>query len=111
MIAVYIDNALERYSHEIKYTFDFIFSTLGYEFKYINRINQLLDNDILVFYGLIEPNLKEAYILAMRKVMLYIPCDQELLIPGSLKKKELQVWHKELQLDKAIPVLSFKEWI
>ena len=110
MIAVYIDNTLERYNHEIKYSFDFIFNTLGYEFKYINRIEQLLNNDILVFYGLVEPNLKEAYILAMRKVMIYIPCDQELLISGSLNKKELKIWQKELRLDKVIPVLSFNEF-
>ena len=61
MIAVYIDNALERYSHEIKYTFDFIFSTLGYEFKYINRIRQFF-----VFIG--SPPL----LLKKNRLILYI---------------------------------------
>jgi len=110
MIAVYIDNTLEKFSHEIKYSFDFIFKTLGYEFKYINRLEQLLEKDILVFYGLVEPNLKEAYILAMRKALVFIPCDQELLIPGSIKKKDLSTWRKELTLHKAVPVLSFNDF-
>jgi hypothetical protein len=110
MIAVYIDNTLEKFSHEIKYSFDFIFKTLGYEFKYINRLEELLDKDILVFYGLVEPNLKEAYILAMRKAIIFVPCDQELFIPGSIKKKELNTWRKELTLHKPIPVLSFNDF-
>ncbi|MDO9576251.1 MAG: hypothetical protein Q7J16_00020 [Candidatus Cloacimonadales bacterium] len=107
MIAVYIDSALVRVKREIQYTFDFIFHTLGYEYKYISQIEQLLDNDILVYYGLIEPNSKEAFILAMHKIMFFIPCELQLLEPGTLE--ELEDWKKEIKLDKQIPVLCSRD--
>jgi len=108
MIAIYIDNSLDKVKREIQYTFDFIFHTLGYEYKYISQIEQLLANDILVYYGLIEPNSKEAFILAMRKIMFFIPCELELLNPGSLDSEILENWKKEINLDKKVPVLCSK---
>ncbi|MFC1898212.1 hypothetical protein ACFLYJ_01440 [Candidatus Cloacimonadota bacterium] len=109
MIAIYIDNTLAKVKREIQYTFDFIFHTLGYEFKYISQIEQLLNNDILVYYGLIEPNSKEAFILAMRKIMFFIPCELNLLSPGSLEPEELESWKKDIKLDKQIPLLCSKD--
>jgi hypothetical protein len=109
MLAIYIDNALAKAKREIQYTFDFIFHTLGCEFKYISQLDQLLDNDILIYYGLIEPNTQEAFILAMRKIMFFIPCELKLLEPGSLEKEELQTWKRTIKLDKQIPLLCSKE--
>jgi len=109
MVAIYIDNTLAKAKREIQYTFDFIFHTLGYEYKYISQIEQLLDNDILVYYGLIEPNSKEAFILAMRKIMFFIPCELKLLETGSLTKEDLEDWKKKITLDKQIPVLCSKD--
>lgn len=109
MIAVYIDSALTKVKREIQYTFDFIFHTLGYEFKYISQIEQLLDNDILVYYGLIEPNSKEAFILAMHKIMFFLPCELQLLEPGNLEPEELESWKKVIKLDKQIPVLCSRD--
>ena len=91
MIAIYVDNKLKRFDNKIKFTFDFIFNTLGYEFKYIHKLDQLQQNDILFYYGLIEPTIKEAYILAMDKILFFIPVLPELLqsnklSPGKIKE-------------------------
>ncbi|HPR17689.1 MAG TPA: hypothetical protein PLD62_05535 [Candidatus Cloacimonadota bacterium] len=106
MIAVYIDGALEKFSYEIHYTFDFIFKTLGYEHKYISKLDQFQANDILVYYGLIEPTSKEAYILALDKIFFFIPCEIDLLQPGKLTAQELQEYSRTIRLDKIIPILS-----
>lgn len=110
MIAVYIDNTLEKLNSEIRYSVDFIFKTLGYEFKYISRIEQLLHRDILLLYGNLEPSLTEAYYLVMHKIMLYIPCDQELFISGSLQGRDLKTWQKSMKLDNTVPLLSFHDF-
>ncbi|MCK4655302.1 MAG: hypothetical protein KAU01_12745 [Candidatus Cloacimonetes bacterium] len=110
MIAVYIDNDLNKFRNEIQYTFNFIFNTLGYEFKFIKRLDQLLENDILFFYGLIEPTIKEAYILALNKIIFFIPADVDLLQLGMLKKEKIKEYTHELKLIQKIPIISKKEF-
>ncbi|MCD4796853.1 MAG: hypothetical protein K8R49_06790 [Candidatus Cloacimonetes bacterium] len=107
MIAIYIESELEKYKNEIRYTFDFVFNTIGYEFKFITRLDQLLNNDILFYYGLIVPSVKEAYILAMNKIIFFIPAEPSLLQPGKLKREQLKV--SEIQLEEKIPVISEQE--
>ena len=109
MIAVYIDNDLKKFKNEIQYTFNFIFNTLGYEFKFIKRLDQLLENDILFFYGLIKPTIKEAYILALNKIIFFIPADADLLQPGMLKKEKIKEYTHDLKLIQKIPIISKKD--
>ncbi len=47
MIAIYVDSKLTKFEKKVKYTFDFIFNTLGYEFKYIQKLDQLQQNALL----------------------------------------------------------------
>ena len=109
MIAIYIDKSINKFQNEIKYTFDFMFKTLGYEYKYIKRLDQLLENDILFFYGLIEPNDKEAYVLAFHKIMFYIPVESVLMQPGFLKKEQIQEYVREIKYLKNTPIISTRE--
>ena len=109
MIAIFINKALEKVKREIHYTFDFIFHTLGYEFKYIARKEELLDNDILVYYGLIEPTAFEVSHLALRKIMFFIPCEIPLLEPGAMQPEDLDNWLREIKLDCPVPLLSARE--
>ncbi len=106
MIAIYIDPRLEKYMNEIKYTFSFVFKTLGYELKFISKIEQIMSNDILFYYGLIQPSFKEAYYLAMNKIMFFIPVYGELLTPGKLDKETIKRDSQELRLLKKIPIIS-----
>ncbi len=109
MIAVYIDSDLRRFDEKIRYTCDFLFKTLGFEFKFISRIEQLLDNDILFFYGLIEPTTKESYILAMNKIMFFIPVETDLLEPGKLSLQDVKNYTREIKLIQKIPIISKNE--
>ena len=109
MIAVYIDSDLQRFNKKIRYTCNFLFKTLGYEFKFISRIEQLLDNDILFFYGLIEPSAKESYILAMNKIMFFIPAETDLLEPGRLSLQDVKNYTREIKLLEKIPIISKNE--
>lgn len=109
MIAVYIDSDLQRFNKKIRYTCNFLFKTLGYEFKFISRIDQLLDNDILFFYGLLEPSAKEAYILAMNKIMFFIPVETDLLEPGKFSLQDVKNYTREIKLIQKIPIISKNE--
>jgi hypothetical protein len=82
---------------------------LGYEFKFISRIEQLLDNDILFFYGLIEPTAKESYILAINKIMFFIPAETDLLEPGRLSLQDVKDYTRETKLIQKIPIISKNE--
>jgi len=109
MIAIYVDSKLKRFENKIKFSFDFIFNTLGYEFKYIHKLDQLQKNDILFYYGLIEPTVKEAYILAMGKILFYIPVLHELLHPKKLTPEKLKSKTKIIKLKRKVPIISDNE--
>lgn len=109
MIAIYIDSKLKRFENKIKFTFNFIFNTLGFEFKYIHKLDQLKQNDLLFYYGLIEPSVKEAYILAMDKIIFYIPVYPDLLHPNKLTPAKLKDKTQVLKLKRKIPVLADEE--
>jgi hypothetical protein len=106
MIAIYIDKNLEKYQKEIRYTFHFIFSSLGYEFKYISSRDQLSANDVLVFYNFQQPDLQQAYYLAFDKIIFYIPIVPELLEIGYWKHDDIMKYQKKIKLTKPISVIS-----
>ena len=109
MIAIYVDSKLKRFENKIKFTFDFMFNTLGYEFKYIHKLDQLQQNDILFYYGLIEPTIEEAYILAMDRILFYIPVLSELLQPEKLTLEKIKENTEIIKLTRKIPIISDKE--
>ncbi len=109
MIAIYVDSKLKRFENKIKYAFDFIFNTLGYEFKYIHKLDQLQKNDILFYYGLIEPTIKEAYILAMDKTLFYIPVFSDLLQPNKLTPEKIKKKTEIIKLKHKVPIITDKE--
>ena len=110
MIAIYCDQNLDLFNHEIHYVFDFIFKTLGYDYKFISTIDELSDNDILFFYGFIQPTRDEAYLLAFNKIFFYIPVQPELLKPGYWKQKEIQAYKKSIKLSKPVVIISKKDF-
>ncbi|MCF7859284.1 MAG: hypothetical protein K9N07_08170 [Candidatus Cloacimonetes bacterium] len=109
MIAIYVDRNLKKFEDKIKFTFDFIFNTLGYEYNYVHSLDQIKRNDIIFFYSLIEPTIKEAYILALNKILFYIPVFPELLQSGKMTKKDVEKFTNIIKLIKKIPVLNKKE--
>ncbi|MCD4819442.1 MAG: hypothetical protein K8S23_12190 [Candidatus Cloacimonetes bacterium] len=106
MIAVYCDKKLDKLKDEIKFSFDFIFKTLGYEYKFINTIEQLTDNDILIYYGFNKPEMKDAYVLAFNKIMFYLPVETGLLTKGFYKQSEIIKRKRKLKFNTTITVLS-----
>lgn len=109
MIAIYIDNVLEKFQNEIKFAIDFIFRTLGYQYKLISKIEEIQSNDVLIYYGLIEPSSKEAFILAMDKIFFFIPCNLDFFQPGSISRQQFAERIREIKLDRAIPILCNNE--
>lgn len=96
MIAIYIDINILKYEEKIKYAFDFVFRTLGYEYKYIKTSSDILSNDILIYYGTIHPTLQEAYELVFRKIFFYIPFESEMydfedLSPAKLRNNIVEL--------------------
>jgi len=92
MIAIYIDNNLNKFRREIEFTVDFIFRTLGMEYKYIHKLHELKSNDLLILYSFIRPNLKEAYVLAIHKILIFIPfCSSFFLKQTNENKKNSEL--------------------
>ena len=106
MVAVYIDKNLDQYNRKIKYTIDFIFSTLGYNFKYISRIPDIKENDIILYYGLVQPSIEEAYVVGYNKVIFFVPFEPELLIPGRLAYDHLAKYMRDIYISAHVPVIS-----
>ncbi len=104
MIAVYIDKDIGRFENGIKYTFDFIFKTLGYEFKYIKTTREILSNDILIYYGVVHPSVYEAYEIIFRKMMFFIPFESELYDFKTLAATKLR--NNVVEVESEIPIFS-----
>ena len=58
MISIVIDRKVSRWTKEIKYVFGFMFQTLGYNFRFLEELEELKANDILLIYGYTEPTPK-----------------------------------------------------
>lgn len=110
MIAIYIDHKLKKSENEIKYSFSFIFKTLGYEFKFVTQLDQILPNDILIYYTSDNLTMKETHQLAMNRLFFHIPTFEELLQPGKMTQAEIENYTQEIMLNKKIPVIH-KEMI
>lgn len=109
MISVYIDKKIRKYEQKIKYAFDFIFQTLGFEYKYIKTAGEILSNDTLIYYGVIHPSVEEAYELVFRKIMFYFPFESELYDYPELSPTKLR--NCIVELENGLPVFSTSQII
>jgi hypothetical protein len=110
MIAIFIDKKLNKFSNEIKYTFDFIFRTAGFEYKYISNLEAANFRDIIFFYGLIKPTETEISVLAKDRSMFFIPAEPDLLQPGLLNRETIEKRIIEAKYLKDIPLITDKEF-
>ncbi|MBW6516365.1 MAG: hypothetical protein K0B81_07110 [Candidatus Cloacimonetes bacterium] len=110
MIAIMIDRKLERFDDIVRYTFCFIFDTLGMQYRFINKIGELKRDEIIFFYGLLEPTNEEKMIFTYNKIVFFIKAETDLLTTGRIDKEGLLDRLQEIKLQKVIPVLSEKEF-
>ncbi|HPS38904.1 MAG TPA: hypothetical protein PL124_05765 [Candidatus Cloacimonadota bacterium] len=110
MIAILTDQKLEHLQKEIRFTFEFIFGSLGYEHKFIDDLEKLRTSDILVIYGFNEPTVEDLRTLARRFVTLFIPADAELFDPKVLSADKLRKNLREVKLLSLTPVLSARKF-
>ncbi|PKN80261.1 MAG: hypothetical protein CVU48_02650 [Candidatus Cloacimonetes bacterium HGW-Cloacimonetes-1] len=110
MISVFIDYKLERYKREIKYTFDFIFHTLGYSHRYVSSPEKLKDNDILFIYGLAEPELEELIPIAKQYITLFVQANTNLYDHRAMTPDKLRRQLREIKLLSATPVISERKF-
>ncbi|MBN2460909.1 MAG: hypothetical protein JXB60_04820 [Candidatus Cloacimonetes bacterium] len=106
MIAIYIDKDLSRFFGRITYTVDLVFRTLGYEYKYIRKLSDLGEHDILLYYSLICPSEKEAYILALNRILVFIPFAAELYLGSAIDPNRVINSLQELKYRMPVPVFS-----
>lgn len=110
MIAIMIDRKLERFDDVIKYTFAFIFDTLGFSYRFIKRINELQRNEIIFFYGLLEPSKDEKNQFTNNPTVFFIKAEIDLLTTGRINREELTDKLQEIKLYTVIPILCGKEF-
>jgi hypothetical protein len=110
MIAIMIDRKLERYSEVIKYTFSFIFETLGYPFRFIDMIGELRKNELIFFYGLLEPSSEEKQQFTKNPTVFFIKAETDLLSAGKFSQEEIIAKLQEIKLFSIVPIISEKEF-
>jgi hypothetical protein len=108
MIAIFIDNKLELYLKEIKYIVNYVCNVCGIEYRYIKKLSDLMPNDMLFCYSLIEPTKEELYYLAQDRVLFYSPAQVSLYHPEKLTAKTLEKQIHEFQAHEPIPILTEK---
>ncbi len=107
MISVFIDNKLDVYQREIRYTFDFIFKTLGYNYKYIRKSSEAGEQDIIFAYSLTQPTDEELLLLGEDRVIFYSPVEIDLYDPAKLDRETIHSMLKEIAFEKKpVPVLA-----
>ncbi|MFO7660758.1 MAG: hypothetical protein R6V77_07580 [Candidatus Cloacimonadaceae bacterium] len=110
MISVLIDYKLDRYTREIKYTFDFMFETLGLSHRFITDTAHLRQHDILLLYGLLEPTLEELKTLTQQYIIIFIPSDPKLYEQGGYTPDQLRRVLREIKLYTQTPVIADRKF-
>ncbi len=110
MISVLIDLKLDKYSREIKYSFGYIFETLGLSHRFITDPAHLRQNDILIIYGLLEPITSELNTLAQQFVTIFIQADAKLYEPAGYTPEQLRRIIRDIKLFSQTPVISEKRF-
>jgi len=109
MITVNIDQRLERFDNEIKYSFDFLFQTLGYSHRYIQNPDQVGIRDILILYWMTHPSPEELLNFARNNVTIYIPVEPSLFQKGEMSTELIRTMLQEIKLHTNTPILSEKK--
>ncbi len=77
MIGILLDQKLEKYKQSIDYTFKYIFNTLGYEYRYIESLTQLSENDLLFCYALVYPTESEMKWISEGRPAIFCKAEEE----------------------------------
>ncbi len=77
MIGILLDQKLEKYKQSVDYTFKYIFNTLGYEYRYIESLSQLTDNDLLLCYALVYPSDSEREFISNGRSTIFCKAEEE----------------------------------
>jgi hypothetical protein len=109
MITVNIDPQLEKFDNEIRYSFDFLFQTLGYSYRFIPDTSQVGPRDILVLYRMMHPSTEELRSYAKNNITIYLPAEPFLFQKGELSPEQIRTLLQEVKLHTTTPVLSEKK--
>lgn len=109
MISVLIKKEMHRFLEEAKLACDFLFGTLGYEYRYIIREEELRRNELLFIYGVLEPTQDEMYEMALQRIAFFIPLQPELLQPGKLNRDQIRGMIREIKYLRHTPVLAGRD--
>ncbi|MFA7026297.1 MAG: hypothetical protein WC176_10605 [Candidatus Cloacimonadaceae bacterium] len=98
MITIFIDHKLERFAKEIRYSFDFIFHSLGLSHRYESDAEELKPNDLVMLYSFSEPDEAQIKSLARHVATIFITCDVKLYESNGLNSEGLRRHMKEEKL-------------
>ena len=110
MISVLIDYKLDKYNREIRYTFDFIFDTLGLSHRFISDQSSLRQQDILLLYGLIEPTIDELQTLAKEYITIFIQSEPKLYDANGYSPEQLRRVLRDVKLFTQTPIISERKF-
>ena len=98
MIRILVDKKLDEYLDKIKYTFDFIFDSLGMQKSIIQKMTEIQPNDVVICYTQ-KPTKKQEKLqlleLCNSNNIFFISSLEPLYLPSSINLKKLKKLKKE----------------
>lgn len=110
MIGIMIDQKLSKFEKSIKYTFDFLFETLGIQHRYVDTINYQRNREILLLYSLLPPAKEEIIDLAAYGLVIFMQVDSDLLLHQKITKEFIENNTREIKLFNTFPVISTRRF-
>ncbi|MDD3283445.1 MAG: hypothetical protein PHY41_08240 [Candidatus Cloacimonetes bacterium] len=108
MISIFIDHKLERFTKEIRYSFDYIFQVLGFGYRFVSDPAELKPQDIVILYSISEPDEEQIKSLARHYITIFITCDTKLYEPSGMNPESLRRFLKEKKLLYPTQIISSK---
>jgi len=110
MIAINIDNRLERFQSQIRYAFDYALSALGYSYLYVESREQVGKNDVLIMYGYTEPTSEELQQISTDYITIFIQCEPDLYDESAYSMAKLKSNLRKVNLLSPTLVISARSF-
>ncbi len=109
MIAVYIDDKLDKHFDKVKTTFDFVFKTLGYEYRFIKSISNLKKQEILLFYSDFKVDEREVESVVFDGIFIQVNLEEIFWELAGYGFKYMRSCVRKKNFFSDTPILSTKE--
>ena len=90
----------------IHYCFDFLFNTIGVEYRYISDYSNLRKREIFFLYSTIKPTTRELENLDENRIIFYVPAERFLLKREDMDEDLIKAKMRSMKLHREFKILA-----